>query len=218
MRSDASRARRALRARRAPWRERRTAEPAARGQRTTSGAQSMIAAGRARHRLGHSGAPTVRRGIRGLRTRLRKRVWFVEWPPYCARCGHDREGSRRGRFSAAWCAGAGLAITPDRSDGASSTAAPIVPRHRIRKTCGRGDRVCYAGRDSWARPATCARRCAAESQLFQIGSHAVPSQRCHTADGSPGRSPQRSIPVAPSGLDLTPSDEISKDEKLIFEI
>lgn len=47
----------------------------------------------------------------------------------------------------------------------------------------------------------------------QIGSHVVPSQRCHNGDRSPGGSPQRSIPACRAGAAFEAIDGDSAQQK-----
>jgi hypothetical protein len=164
----------------------------------------------ARRCAGHSGAATVRRGIRVLRTRAARARLVCGTVAALCKGRSRRGGSTRPllRGAVRWRRHRDSRLTG--RPAASRTAAQIAPRRGIRKTRGRSDRVCYAGRESWVRPVTCARRCATESAALQIGSRVVPSHRCHNADPIPGWSPQRSIPDCRGGVRLTRSTRSRK--------
>lgn len=180
----------------------------------------MAAAGAragARRCAGHSGAATVRRGDPDPPYADCQRVWFAEQSPHCARVGHDR-----GRLDAAASqVRSALAPTPRFAltgrPAALLTAAQIAPRRRHPKNPRSNDGVCYAG-----------------CELDEAGD--LRPTVCHGIGSSPDWESRRTIAslsqcrpdpglvaaTVHSGLPRRGAfdalDEISKDEKLIFQI
>lgn len=136
------------------------------------------------------GIPVRRR--RGARSRPANRarraahVWFAEQSP-----------TVQGAVTAARLAA--VLASADRSAGRGDELRAWKHAAGRPKTARAIEGVCYAGDERRANRRPAPRGLRRTSAALQIGSHAVRSQRCHTADPILGGTPRRSIPARRAG-------------------